>query len=180
MDEDKSYLEHLLPLATELQERNGLSHPAMHDPDGHHNALGLRLGECWRELELLAAGRGYDVLRYAPAGDPLRRLVRQLVRLLYLVPDAAAPDDVAQLRAKDREYGGSWRRRGGPGAFFVTCRKWDRVAHQLTTHGGELAAALDADRRAEGILDDLGDLRRYLLLWESVARDHDAGHVGAF
>ena len=35
--------------------------------------------------------------------------------------------DVDVLVEKDREYGGSWKSRGGAGAFFMLARKFDRI-----------------------------------------------------
>lgn len=103
--------------------------------------------------------------------------------------------DVAQLTRKDREYGGSWKKRGGVGAFMMMARKWDRLEHQVDEMrsysaprgnslpaektgfmagpydifghitGGELEAGL-----GEKLLDTLGDLRRYALLVEAEVR----------
>lgn len=78
--------------------------------------------------------------------------------------------DVAELIVKDRDYGSSWRRRGGVGAFMMLARKWDRLENQCKKHGWDIFAAgvvqegvvVDPD----GILDDIADLRRYLLLVE--------------
>jgi hypothetical protein len=83
-------------------------------------------------------------------------------------PGAAILPDLMQIRRKNAEYGGSWLRRGGSGAFHATARKPDRIEHQLQKYDGNLAKAIAADSRDEGILDDIGDLRRYLILWEAV------------
>ena len=85
---------------------------------------------------------------------------------LQTVADA----DVEQLVRKDAEYGSSWKRRGGIGAMMMTCRKWDRLEQAVQKHGWDIFAAMAADTREEGILDDIGDLRRYLLLIESHIR----------
>lgn len=110
---------------------------------------------------------------------------------LQTVADA----DVAQLLQKDREYGASWKSRGGVGAFMMLARKWDRLenmvkalrTYRATTRnyegGHELmeqevtASAYDVFEHvrgseleradAESLLDTLGDLRRYLLLVEA-------------
>lgn len=76
--------------------------------------------------------------------------------------------DVAELRRKDAEYGGSWKKRGGVGAFMMLARKWDRIEEQLKTHSKtyDVFDAALQDSRPEGILDDIRDLRRYLLLVE--------------
>lgn len=98
-----------------------------------------------------------------------------------------AQDDVAQLEEKDREYGGSWLKRGGVGAFMMLARKWDRLEQAMTKEvvlqGNSVppppAMVVDrydvltravCDGREEGILDDIGDLRRYLLLVEAEVR----------
>lgn len=73
-------------------------------------------------------------------------------------------EDVKVLRAKDAEYGGSWLQRGGVGAFMMLARKWDRIVNQVKKYSWHLPDALRADGRQEGILDDIGDLRRYLML----------------
>lgn len=77
-----------------------------------------------------------------------------------------ALDDVAVLKKKGESYGSSWRNRGGVGAFMMLARKWDRIENQCKAVGYDIFAALD-DGDPEGILDDIEDLRRYLLLVES-------------
>lgn len=81
-----------------------------------------------------------------------------------------ARDDVAVVAVKDAEYDGSWMRRGGRGAYENLCRKWDRIQRQVSKADGDVFAAILADQRAEGIMDDVADLRRYLLLVEAWAR----------
>jgi hypothetical protein len=53
------------------------------------------------------------------------------------------------------------------GAFMMLARKWDRLEKQTNDFGYDLFAAINDDTRDEGILDDIRDLRRYLLLVES-------------
>lgn len=94
--------------------------------------------------------------------------------------------DADALVAAEKNYGHSWRRRGGVGAFMMLARKWDRletalrpsdsnpsVANGSSTNPAEqkvapwdIFGAYRADRREEGILDDIRDLRRYLMLVE--------------
>lgn len=105
-----------------------------------------------------------------------------------------AKEDVEGLLNAEREYGGSWKKRGGIGAFMMLARKWDRLEKQLTMprvflvptgksdkDGNEvkeqmLVQAYDIfsmarrDPRPEGIIDDVRDLRRYLLLVEAELR----------
>lgn len=77
-----------------------------------------------------------------------------------------ANQDVETLQRKDQSYGSSWRRRGGVGAFMMLARKWDRIEQQASLHGYDIFAAHDYDPGTEGILDDIADLRCYLLLVE--------------
>lgn len=92
--------------------------------------------------------------------------------------DTIALTDVATIRDKERAYGNSWKRNGGIGAFMMFARKWDRIMMRVHTRveGTEETdgAALDnifehivADRRSEGVLCDIRDLRQYLLLVEA-------------
>lgn len=102
--------------------------------------------------------------------------------------------DVEGLERAERQYGSSWKRRGGVGAFMMLARKWDRLERALAPTGpkgvpgyaprGDSAnapwnifRAIEVDQRAEGIIDDIRDLRRYLLLVESemVARGKAGG-----
>lgn len=112
-------------------------------------------------------------------------------------------DDLAQLEQKEREYGSSWKARGGVNAWFMLCRKFDRLEQSLDpakrVHGEEtdntiaplgralglpipaydilLAGVLDS--RVEGIIDTIGDLRRYLTLVEAEIRfqQHKIGNA---
>ena len=104
-------------------------------------------------------------------------------------------NDVQTLESKDKEYGGSWLKRGGVGAFMMLARKWDRLEQamssevpRVTLSSGETTKPIDkydiieralADGREEGILDDIGDLRRYLLLVESEVRERLKAKRGA-
>ena len=83
----------------------------------------------------------------------------------YLV--MIAEEDVRTLNEKDKDYGSSWKRRGGVGAFMMLARKWDRLEQQVQLVGYDIFEAVTNDIRDEGLIDDLRDLRRYLLLVES-------------
>lgn len=92
------------------------------------------------------------------------------------------------LREKDREYGASWKRRGGIGAYMMLARKWDRLENALEPNVGDqtccnlgenqglaispfdIIRAGVLDSRPEGIIDDIRDLRNYLLLVEAGIR----------
>ena len=72
--------------------------------------------------------------------------------------------DTEQLHISEQSYGDSWRKRGGIGAFMMLARKWDRLEKQVEEHGYDIFKAVETDTRPEGIIDDIRDLRRYLLL----------------
>jgi hypothetical protein len=76
-------------------------------------------------------------------------------------------DDVAVLEQKGKAYGSSWRNRGGVGAFMMLARKWDRLENQCKAQGYDIFEAILAGGEPDGLLDDIQDLRRYLLLVES-------------
>jgi len=98
--------------------------------------------------------------------------------------DRVAEADVAALKAAELHYGSSWKRRGGIGAFMMLARKWDRIENALRPHDmdqctanvssadypvapWDVFAAVAADPREEGLIDDIRDLRRYLMLVEA-------------
>lgn len=88
---------------------------------------------------------------------------------------AVADEDVRGLTRVQSSYGNSWKQRGGIGAFMMLARKWDRMDKRVSRSVGG-AAPYDIfqhvllDQRAEGVIDDIRDLRRYLLLVESELR----------
>lgn len=81
--------------------------------------------------------------------------------------DAVANTDVTQIRIKDAAYGGSWKKRGGIGAYMMMCRKWDRLEQSVQGYGYDIFKAIEEDPREESTLDDVRDLRRYLMLIEA-------------
>ena len=74
--------------------------------------------------------------------------------------------DVSKLEQAERSYGDSWRKRGGIGAFMMLARKWDRIENQVSKDGYDIFKTINNDPSSSGILDDIRDLRRYLLLVE--------------
>lgn len=78
--------------------------------------------------------------------------------------------DCDVLVEKEKSYGDSWKSRGGVGAFMMLARKWDRIEHQCKEKGYNMFEAVDM-LDEQGLLDDIGDLRRYLLLVEQHVRD---------
>lgn len=73
-------------------------------------------------------------------------------------------DTHTQLTHARISYGESWIERGGVGAFMNLARKWDRISRACERTGWDILAALEMDRRPEGLVDDLRDLRDYCLL----------------
>lgn len=87
-----------------------------------------------------------------------------------------AAEDAAGLKRAQESYGNSWKSRGGVGAFMMLARKWDRLENRVKRpavgEGGiyDVFAHVASDQRAEGVIDDIRDLRRYLLLVEAELR----------
>lgn len=92
-----------------------------------------------------------------------------------------ATQDVSGLAKAEKSYGHSWKQRGGVGAFMMLARKWDRIENQVKAHKYDVFEAITANPDKTGIIDDVRDLRRYLLLVESelirtgVLKDGQAG-----
>jgi len=77
-----------------------------------------------------------------------------------------AQNDINSLIESEKSYGDSWKRRGGAGAFMMLARKWDRIENQVSKDGYDIFKTINNDPSSSGILDDIRDLRRYLLLVE--------------
>lgn len=104
--------------------------------------------------------------------------------------DEIAREDVRHVEVAERNYGSSWKKRGGVGAYMMLTRKSDRIENALrpsddddaranlkteaTVAPWDIFGAIAADARPEGIIDDIRDLRRYLLLVESEMRARGA------
>lgn len=88
-----------------------------------------------------------------------------------------AADDVAVLRAKEATYRGSWKKRGGVGAYMMLVRNFDRLEGILSPrtpaerggYGYDVFAAIAADTsgRDGTALACVRDARRYLMLVEA-------------
>lgn len=96
--------------------------------------------------------------------------------LLYL--DRVARADVRHVKTREQTYMGSWKKRGGVGAFMMMARKWDRLESMLGRHTGNperwdvfghMSHPLPlAASGADGtVLAEIRDLRQYLLLVEA-------------
>jgi len=81
-----------------------------------------------------------------------------------------AQEDIHSLIESEKSYGDSWRRRGGTGAFMMLARKFDRIEQQSKDCNYDIFEAGDKYNGEDGLLDDIGDLRRYLLLVEHYIR----------
>jgi hypothetical protein len=94
--------------------------------------------------------------------------------------DAVSTEDLAHLREKEATYKGSWKKRGGIGAFMMLARKWDRLEgileRGLVGQSNVEVAPYDVlgfmehqpNSGADGtVLAEVRDLRRYLLLCEA-------------
>ena len=103
----------------------------------------------------------------------IKRYDRQIHRL-----NAITEELVKYVSEKDLHYGSSWRKRGGPGAFFVIARKWDRIeqaCQTLKSSEYNIFDVFDKDDRIETILDDCLDLAGYLLIL--IEHMIEIGHV---
>lgn len=122
-----------------------------------------------------------DALRNQPEEEMLRkiedlkrRVIEDLKRLrkigssLTKLPAVVGADILGLIEA-EKSYGDSWKKRGGVGAFMMFARKWDRIENAVQKTNWDVFEALKADRRPEGIIDDIRDLRRYLALAEAEA-----------
>jgi len=85
--------------------------------------------------------------------------------------DLLANGDVTALEEAQKSYGDSWRKRGGVGAFMMLARKWDRIENQVGKNSYDVFKTIRDDLTDTGILDDIRDLRRYLLLVEAHVTD---------
>ena len=91
--------------------------------------------------------------------------------------EAIAQEDAAGLLKAHESYGPSWKKRGGIGAYLVMIRKFDRMELAAERSGWDILEAVKNDPRSEGVIDDIRDARRYLMLIESWLRE--IGVVGA-
>jgi hypothetical protein len=94
-------------------------------------------------------------------------------KIIQQVREIAAHDTKA-LNEAEKSYGDSWKKRGGVGAFMMLARKWDRIENTLEKLSFpmtfDIFEGIRKDQREEGIIDDIKDLRRYLLLVEAQMR----------
>lgn len=84
--------------------------------------------------------------------------------------DTIAQEDAAGLKEAYASYGPSWKQRGGVGAFMMLARKWDRLERRTRQLMWDIFRCIAEDDRREGAIDDVRDLRRYLMLVEAEMR----------
>ena len=84
-------------------------------------------------------------------------------------------NDHVSLCKSDESYGDSWKKRGGVGAFMMLARKWDRIANLSKQHSYDIFQAFQEFPDLTGVIDDIRDLRRYLLQVE--AEMVQMGHI---
>jgi len=82
--------------------------------------------------------------------------------------------DILNLQLKESIYQGSWKKRGGVGAFMMLARKWDRIENMLTEghfDQDRWDIFTEITRKPNGddgtMLAEIRDLRRYLILVEA-------------
>lgn len=101
--------------------------------------------------------------------------MKYLDRLEYI-----ASADIAVLKAKEETYQGSWKKRGGVGAFMMLARKWDRLENMCQAEDWDIFKAIDSGMLSgeDGTaLAEVQDLRRYLLLVEAEIRNNVKEHT---
>ena len=98
-------------------------------------------------------------LSVPPVKEKYSEMILQVKKVAY--------KDVEGLHTAEQSYGDSWKQRGGVGAFMMLARKWDRLEKQTKKFKWDIFQAAHEDKRDEGIIDDIRDLRRYLLLVEA-------------
>jgi hypothetical protein len=137
----------------------------MNDDERTRQAILEKLAACDTAALRRLAALLDDAPAYAQPGES-----RYLEHL-----ESVAQSDVTGLKIAERSYGDSWKKRGGAGAFNMLARKWDRIEKAVSgavhaSPGAPGASPYDvfehlaADRSADGLIDDVRDLRRYLML----------------
>lgn len=84
--------------------------------------------------------------------------------------DGIASSDCEMLRHKEKTYRGSWKKRGGVGAFMMLARKWDRIEVIAEKSGYDIFSVIEREGLggADGeLISEIRDLRGYLLLVEA-------------
>lgn len=104
-----------------------------------------------------------------------------------------ADADVKSLSDAQKRYGDAWCKRGGISVFTKLADKWDKIQDYLTKppksdeafYNGPSFAPYDVfgavyeTKAVNGVIDDIRDLRRYLMLIEAYCTDCGLTHKGA-
>ncbi len=83
---------------------------------------------------------------------------------------AIAKTDTEELVRKEQTYQGSWKKRGGAGAFMMLARKWDRLETISKNDTYDLFRIIEKEGLVgeDGtLIAEIRDLRRYLMLVEA-------------
>ena len=94
--------------------------------------------------------------------------------ILEVVKDLCL-NDYTSLCEAEKTYGNSWKKRGGVGAFMMLARKWDRIENLTQKYDYDIFRTIEEHPEETGVIDDIRDLRRYLLLVE--AEMVQIGHI---
>jgi len=86
--------------------------------------------------------------------------------ILEIVQDLCLNDHPSLCEA-EKTYGNSWNKRGGLGAFMMLARKWDRIENLAQKYSYDIFRTIEEHPEETGVIDDIRDLRRYLLLVEA-------------
>ncbi len=77
--------------------------------------------------------------------------------------------DLEILNKKIQQHGYDWKKRGGVGAFILAARKWDRIERfccQQSPDKWNIFKAAENKKVTKDLFENIGDLRRYLILIE--------------
>lgn len=78
--------------------------------------------------------------------------------------------DLVTTIHKNAEYGASWKKRGGAGAFMMLARKWDRLEEMVKREDYDIFKAIKkSSNSGEALIDTIADLRNYLTLVQNEA-----------
>lgn len=85
---------------------------------------------------------------------------------------AIGDSDIAGLIKAEQSYGDSWKARGGVDTYHMLTRKWNRLEERVRANTEaanpyDIFAHIAATHAADGVIDDVRDLRRYLILVEA-------------
>jgi hypothetical protein len=86
--------------------------------------------------------------------------------ILEIVHDLCLNDHISLCEA-EKAYADSWKKRGGVGAFMMLARKWDRIENLTLKYAYDIFSTIEKHPEKTGVIDDIRDLRRYLLLIEA-------------